>query len=448
MALRLTWPLLGAARAESGGSTPGHGGGSGPSQGAHGAWPEVVGKADAPLLASVVALVAFGVVMVYSASFVYARHAFDDSTHFLVRQAVFATLGIGLLVGLARVDYHLYRPLTYPLLAVAVALLLIVVIGLGHSAGGASRWISVGPIHIQPAEVAKLATIFWMSYSLSKKTGRIRSFSVGFLPHLLVAGFLMLLCLKQPDFGSAVMIGLLTFVLLFTAGARLGYILLAVFAAAPVAWLLIATSAYRMRRIQAFLAPFEHRYGSGYQIAESLMTFGSGGVSGVGLGDSRQKLLFLPEAHTDFISAIVGEELGFIGLTCLVLAFVFIVWRGLAVAFRAVDDYGRYLAIGITVFVGAQAFTNLAVAMGMLPTKGLVLPFISYGGSSLLINCAAVGVLLNISRARLAPAQGEGDEENESTRDRAKAARNGAGSERGSRGRSNRRRSASPGGES
>lgn len=425
MALRLTLPLFGHTEATLR------------------TLPEVEGKADAPLMAAVVALVAFGVVMVYSASFVYARHAFDDPTHFLVRQALFACVGMGLILGLARIDYHYYKPLTYPLLAVASLLLMVVVIGLGHAAGGASRWISVGPVHIQPSEVAKLGTIFWMAYSLSKKQSRIRSFSVGFLPHLLVAGFLMLLCLKQPDFGSAVMIGLLTFVLLFTAGARLGYILIAIFMAAPMAWLLIATSPYRMRRIQAFLEPFQHRYDIGYQIAESLMTFGAGGVTGVGLGDSRQKLLFLPEAHTDFISAIVGEELGFIGIICLVLIFAFVVWRGLRAAFRAVDEYGIYLAVGISVFVGAQAFTNLAVAMGMLPTKGLVLPFISYGGSSLLVNCAAVGVLLNISRPRT-PLPGA-HEEDEAISGRAKT--EGRGEGQAPRDRSNRRRSASPGGQ-
>jgi len=428
MALGIPWPLLSRA----------------PSRTPRPTLPEVTGKADAPLMAVVVALVAFGVVMVYSASFVYARNVFHEPAHFLIRQTAFATLGIALMVGLARVDYHRYRPLTYPLLGVAALLLMVVVLGLGHEAGGASRWISVGPVHIQPAELAKLAIIFWMAYSLSKKQDRIRSFSVGFLPHVLMAGFLMLLCLKQPDFGSAVMIGLLTFVLLFTAGARLGYILIAIFLATPVAWAVVALSPYRMRRIQAFLEPFEHRYDIGYQIAESLMTFGAGGVTGVGLGDSRQKLQFLPEAHTDFISAIIGEELGFIGVTCVVLAFAFVVWRGLRAAFRSVDDYGTYLAVGISVFVGAQAFTNLAVAMGMLPTKGLVLPFISYGGSSLLVNCAALGVLLNVSRPRLPLPQDEPEADHESGRAKTGRVESGAGQKL--RARANRRRSASPGG--
>ncbi len=363
-------------------------------------YPAVVGPADPVLTAVVVALVAFGVVMVFSASAVFASRTYDDPFRFLFRQTAFAVVGLVLMLGIARVDYHRYRPLTYVPLGGAVVLLLAVVLGFGRTAGGASRWIQLGPINIQPAEIAKLALILWLAYSLSKKRESIRSFQIGFLPHVLMAGILALLCLKQPDFGSAVMITLLTFVLLFTAGARLGYLLGAVLVALPIAYLLVVGNEYRMNRIRAFLAPFEHRHDVGYQVAESLMSFGAGGVTGVGLGDSRQKLFYLPEAHTDFISAIVGEELGFVGVAMLIAAFVLVVWRGLRAAAGAADDYGTYLAVGITMFLGLQSFTNLAVAMGLLPTKGLVLPFISYGGSSLLVNCAAVGILLNVSRAR------------------------------------------------
>ncbi len=362
--------------------------------------PVVLGPADAVLAALVVALVTFGVVMVYSASAVFAADRFGSGQYFLIRQASFAVVGLVTMIAVAKIDYHRYRPLAYPMLAVSVALLLVVALGFGATRGGAARWIMVGPILVQPAEITKLTLIFWLAYSLSKKRDRMRSFTIGFLPHAIVSCVLMVLCLEQPDFGSAVMIGLLTFVLLFAAGAKTGYLLGAVLAGAPLAYAAIATSAYRMRRIQAFLEPFEHRYDVGYQIAESLMSFGAGGPFGVGLGDSRQKLFFLPEAQTDFISAIIGEELGFVGICGLVLTFVFIVARGLRAAFRAADDYGTYLAVGITMFVGLQAFTNLAVAMGMVPTKGLVLPFVSYGGSSLLVNCAAVGVLLNVSRPR------------------------------------------------
>ncbi len=364
------------------------------------ALPKTTGPVDAVLVGVVVALVAFGVVMVYSASAVYANRMFEDGNHYLVRQAIFAAVGLPLMGIGASIDYHRLRVLTYPILAITVLLLLYVAIGFGRTAGGASRWISVGPFNVQPSEVAKVAIIFWLAYSLSKKRDRIRSFSVGFLPHVLMAGFLMLLCLKQPDFGSAVMIGLLTFVLLFTAGSRLGYLLGGLLAALPAAVLLIVTSEYRLRRVQAFLNPEADRMNTTYQIYESLVSFGSGGVFGVGLGDSRQKLFFLPEAHTDFIGAIIAEELGLLGILSLLVVYSVLIVRGLRAAFHAADDYGAYLAVGISMFVGLQAFTNLAVEMGLLPTKGLVLPFVSYGGSSLLVNCAAMGVLLNVSRPR------------------------------------------------
>lgn len=356
------------------------------------------GELDGWLLFVSIALIAFGVVMVYSASAVWADRYFHDGQHFLLRQSCYALVGVAVMVVLSRVPFSLYQRATYPVLGLSLLLLVVVAIGFGHRAGGASRWISVGPVHIQPAELSKFALILWLAYSLSRKGEQIRSFSVGFLPHILVSALLMLLCLGQPDFGSAVMIGLLTVLMLFTAGAKLGYILTIVVAATPLAWALVATSEYRLRRLRSFLEPFKHRYGAGYQVAESLISFGSGGVWGNGLGDSKQKLFFLPEAHTDFISAIVGEELGFVGVGMLVLAYGLLIWRGLRAAWRAKDEYATYLAVGITAFLGVQSMTNLAVAMGMLPTKGLVLPFVSYGGSSLLVNCASVGILLNASR--------------------------------------------------
>lgn len=364
--------------------------------------PKVIGGVDGVLFGTVIALVVFGVVMVYSASSVRAVRVFGDGHHYLIRQAVYAAIALPLLVALARFDYHRYRPLAKPLLALAVCLLLAVIVGFGRTAGGASRWIQVGPINIQPAEVTKVAMILWLADSLAKKVSRIRSFSVGFLPHVLMAGFLVALCMAQPDFGSSVILMLLTFVLLFTAGAKIGYMLAGAGVVLPIAYLLVRSSEYRWQRIIAFTDPLKYRMSGGYQIVESWMSFGGGGLWGVGLGDSRQKMLFLPEAHTDFIAAIVAEELGYVGFCCLVLAFTVVVVRGIRAALRAVDDYGTYLAIGITMFVGIQVVTNLAVVLGLLPTKGLTLPFLSSGGSSLLVNCAAVGILLNISRPRLA----------------------------------------------
>jgi cell division protein FtsW len=353
---------------------------------------------DVTLAATLVGLIAFGVVMVYSASAVYANNMFGSGSHFVIRQAVFAAVAFVVLIIFTRIDMTLLRRSTYPVLLIAVLMMIAVALGFGRSAGGAARWLALGPVNVQPAELAKLAMIMWLAHSLAKKAHRVRTFSIGFLPHVLVAGLLMLLCLAQPDFGSAVMIALLTFVVLFAAGAKAGYLLGCVLLAVPVGYAAIASSPYRMRRIMAFLEPFEHRQGAGYQITESLMSFGSGGWTGVGLGDGRQKLLFLPEAHTDFISAIVGEELGFIGVAFLCSAFAWLVFRGLRAAWRAQDEYAGYLAAGMTLFIGLQAFTNLAVAMGLLPTKGLALPFVSYGGSSLLVNAAAAGIILNTSR--------------------------------------------------
>ncbi len=360
----------------------------------------VVGPADPVLTAVVVGLVAFGVVMVYSASAVHAQVRLHDATFFLVRQAVYATLGLATMFVTAGIDYHRYRAFTYVIFGVAGVLLVAVAFGAGHAAGGATRWIQVGPVNIQPAEVAKVAVIFWLAYSLAKKRDRLTDFSVGFLPHVLFAGVFMLLCMFQPDFGSAVMIGTITFVLLFTAGTRLGYLLGTVALAIPVLVVAVIIEPYRLRRVMGYLGMGENVADATYQVDQSSFAFAQGGLGGVGLGDSRQKLLFLPEAHTDFISAIVGEELGLFGTFLLVFAFAMIVWRAMRSAVRAADDYGTYLATGIGTFVGLQAFTNLGVAMGLLPTKGLVLPFLSYGGSSLLVNCAAMGVLLNVSRPR------------------------------------------------
>ncbi len=375
------------------------------------------GTVDPVLAGTVLALISFGVVMVYSASAVYAHEHFGNGQHYLVRQGTFAALGLGAMAVASRVDYRWYIKWTYPVLAVAIGLAFLVVVGLGTRAGGATRWLTLGPIHVQPAEVMKLALILWLAYSLTKKREQMASFSVGILPHAMVAMLLMMLCLLQPDFGSAVMIGVLSISLLFAAGARTGYLLAGVSVLAVAAYGLIASSPYRMRRIQAFLDPFAHRFDVGYQVSESLLSFGAGGVTGVGLGDSRQKLFYLPEARNDFIGAIVGEELGFIGVLALVLAYLLMFWRGLRISFRAPDRYGAYLGFGLTLFVTVQAFTNLAVAMGMLPTKGLVLPFVSYGGSSLMVNCAALGVLLSISRySRLAESSKGGSNPVESRR--------------------------------
>jgi len=351
-----------------------------------------------PVLAAIaVALIGFGVVMVYSASAVQATVQHHDPQFFLKRQAAYAVFGLVALFGVSRFDYHRLYRLTYPLLVLTGVLLLACVIGFGHMGGGATRWLALGPIHIQPAEMAKLALVIWLAYSLAKKADQVRSFTVGFLPHLLVAGLFMLLCMKQPDFGSAIVLLLLTFTLLFVAGAKLGYLLGASILGAAFGVVAIRFSGYRYERYLAWLNMDQHRQDIAYQAFQSVISFGSGGTFGVGLGHGLQTL-YLPEAHTDFVAAIVGEELGFLGILLLSLAYLILVARGVRAALRAPDDYGSYLAFGIATMFGTQALVNLAVALAILPTKGLTLPFVSFGGSSLVVSAVAAGILLNISR--------------------------------------------------
>ncbi len=361
---------------------------------------EPVGPVDSILAAMTIGLLGFGVVMVFSASAIEATVVFDQPYRFLNRQATFALLGLGILWGVSRIDYHSYRRFTYVILALVTALMLASVSGLGHSGGGAARWLRLGPVHVQPSEMAKLALILWLAYSLAKKRSeQVKTFAVGMVPHFMMAGFLVLLCLSQPDFGGAVVLLFLTFTLLFVAGARIAYLALVGLAGSAVAAWLVRFEPYRWKRVLAWMHLSEHKSGLAYQPFQSVMSFGAGEFSGMGLGKGLQ-VLYLPEAHTDFVAAIIGEELGLIGIGALCLTYLVIVSRGVRVALAADDEYGSYVAFGISVLFGVQALINLAVAMSMLPTKGLTLPFVSYGGSSLLVNCAAMGVLLNVSRRR------------------------------------------------
>ncbi|HEY3820561.1 MAG TPA: putative lipid II flippase FtsW [Polyangiaceae bacterium] len=361
------------------------------------------GPVDPVLAAVVVALIGFGVVMVYSASAVQATVQYHDPQFFLKRQAAYALAALAALWVSSRVDYHRLYKLTYPLLALVGVLLLLCVIGFGHSGGGAARWLSIGPVHVQPAEMAKVALVIWLAYSLAKKADKIKTFTVGFLPHLIVAGVYMLLCLKQPDFGSAVVLLLLTFTMLFIAGAKVGYILGASILGAAFGAAAIRFKEYRYERYLAWLHMDEHRQDLAYQPFQSVMSFGSGGPTGLGIGRGLQTL-YLPEAHTDFVAAIIGEELGFLGVAALCGAYLLLVARGVRAALRAPDDFGSFLAFGLSTMFGVQALVNLAVALAVLPTKGLTLPFVSFGGSSLLMNAIAAGVLLNISRQSGEPA--------------------------------------------
>ena len=353
---------------------------------------------DPILLTAVLALVALGLVMVYSASAIMAADKLHDSFHFFRRQVVGALLGFGTMAFMIKLGYRRLARLAYPLLMLALlSLVLVLVPHVGTVVGGARRWIRLPGFSLQPAEFAKFAWVVYLAYSCAKKREKVATFSVGFLPHLMLAGVFVLLCMAQPDFGSSVCLLFLLFVILFAAGTKLSYLVGSLLVALPIGYHAVASSPYRLKRITAFMDPWAHRHDIGYQVAQSLMSVGSGGAWGMGLGESHQKLFFLPEAHTDFIFSIIGEELGLLGAGLTVLLYAIIVWRGTRAALRATETFGTYLALGLTCLIGFQAVVNMSVAMGLAPTKGLTLPFISYGSTSLLMMMASAGVLLSVS---------------------------------------------------
>jgi cell division protein FtsW len=356
-------------------------------------------RLDLPAFIAVLFLVGLGITMVSSASSTLAAQANHDVWFYAKRQASFAVVGIVALFVGATIPARLFRKLAYPFLGVAFLLLVLVLIpGIGRMAGGARRWIEVGPIGLQAGEVMKIALIVWLSRSLAEKVkdGRILRFSTGVLPHMLVPGFAVVLLLGEPDFGTSMLLLAVTFVLLFVAGARLGLLFAVMCAVVPLAIHQIASSEYRMKRVLAFLDPWTHRSDIGYQITESLMTFGSGGFFGAGLGESKQKLFFLPAAHTDFIFAVIGEELGFIGAVAVLLAFFVIGARAVHAANRRSQPYSSYLTLGLVSLLLVQMLFNVCVVLGLVPTKGITLPFVSYGGSSLVASMFLAGMLLRL----------------------------------------------------
>lgn len=344
-------------------------------------------------------LISVGIVMIYSSSGVYALQELGDQTYFLHRHLLF--LGIGLLVSFAVMafDYRDLRTAAKPLMLLAVVLLVLVLIpGIGKASFGARRWFKIGPFNFQPSEFTKLAVLVYMADFLARKQNRIKDFRDGFLPLIIVLCLLCALVVKQPDLGNALLIAVIILIMMFAAGARILHVGLLVLLSSPILFLLIARVPYRMRRIMAFINPWEDTQGVGFQLSQSQIALGSGGVFGVGLGKSAQKLFYLPAAHTDFIFSIIGEEMGLLGTLAVVILFAAFIWQGARIAKRAADPFGYYLAFGIVTMLGLQAVVNIGVSIGALPTKGLPLPFISYGGSALIFNLIAAALLLNISR--------------------------------------------------
>jgi cell division protein FtsW len=357
---------------------------------------------DGLLLGAVVALTAIGAVMVYSASAIQAQQSGrlgHDEFYYLKRQLVAAAVGMGLLVTALKLGPRRIATLAYPALALTFAALLLVPL-VGRTAGGAQRWIPLGPVAFQPAEAAKIALVLYLARSLARKQDKLRVLSIGLLPHLLVTLALVALCLWQSDMGTGVLLCLVLFAMLFAAGAPVGYLIGAVLLLLPVAWHLVKSKPYRYERVISFLDPARYRHGSGFQLWESLLGTAHGGWFGQGLGQGKGKLFYLPAAHTDFIAAVIAEEAGLVGILLLVSLYGLFVWRGYRAALNASEPFGCYAALGLTSLVGAQALVNLAVVFGLLPTKGLTLPFVSYGGSSLMTLLGASGILLSVSAER------------------------------------------------
>jgi cell division protein FtsW len=353
---------------------------------------------DLKLLFPVLFLVGIGIVMVYSASSTLAMKKYGSDVYFLKRQALFALIGAVAMVVGRHFPFRMLRALVYPLLILAAGLLLAVQIsGLGISAGGSTRWLSLGGFSFQPSEVARLAMIVFLAYSLSRKQEQLNDIYIGFLPHLLVLGVFTALILWQPDFGSVVILIVLTWLMLFIGGVPLRHLLSPMVLIVPLLVWLVWQEPYRLRRVLGFLDPWKYSSDIGYQLVHSFMAFGTGGLWGTGIGNGYQKLFYLPEPHTDFIFSVIGEELGLVGTLVILFFYGLILWRGLQIAANARDAFGSLVASGLTLAIALQVCVNMGVALGLLPTKGLTLPFLSYGGTSLLINMVSVGVLLNIS---------------------------------------------------
>ncbi len=356
------------------------------------------GRFDYVLLIVALALVGIGIVMVYSTSAILAGERFGDPYYFLKRQALYAGVGFFLMILMMFLPYRILNQLAYPIFGISVLLLIAVLVpGIGHRAGGAMRWLKIGGFTFQPSEFAKLGLIIFLAYFLTKKEEKIRSFSFGFLPTLLLSGLVIGLVIKEPDFGAALFLAVMVFILLFVSGARVIYIASALLLAVPVIYGLLMSAEYRYKRLIGFIRPWDDPTGTSFQIIQSFLSFGSGGLFGLGLGEGRQKLFFLPAPHTDFIFSIVGEELGLVGAMVVVILFFILAFRGIQIGISIPDKFGSYLALGITLMISIQAIINMGVVLGLLPTKGLTLPFVSYGGTSLIANFIGLGILLHLS---------------------------------------------------
>ena len=360
--------------------------------------PSVTGRA---LLAVTLSLVAFGLLSVYSASSYVAQVQGLEDSHYLFQQVSRAGVGLVILAVASVVNYRLYQGLAWPLLGLTVLLLIPMLLpgteAIAPRINGARRWLDIG-VTVQPSELAKISIVLWTAAVAVKKQDRLQSFRYGLLPFLLVVGLVCLLVLLEPHFSATVMIAAVAATVLFTAGARFGHFAMMGAAALPVLWMQVMGSGYRMARVTAFMNPDSTAAAGGYQLKQSLMAVGSGGIFGVGFGRSSLKMSYLPEPQNDFIFSIIAEEWGFVGAAVVILLFLAWALLGLRIARAAPDLYGRLVAVGITALVAFAAFGHIGVALGLLPTTGINLPFISAGGTNLILMLGMTGILLNVSK--------------------------------------------------
>lgn len=355
-------------------------------------------KPDRILFLVTLALVGFGIAMVFSSSAIVAKEKFGDPNYFSFKQIISATLGFAVMFVIMKLDYHTYRRPLIVFSSLAIVAALLVLVFFLATAANTHRWIQLPGFSVQPSELAKLALIFFLAYFLEKRNGKVNDVAFTLAPVAVILALFAGLIMLQPDLGTAVTLLAVSVVLLFVAGLDLRWIAASFIFAVPAFYLLVFRVEYRRERILAFLNPWEEPLGRGFQIIQSLISVGAGGLTGLGFMEGKQKLFYLPEAHTDFIFAVIGEELGMLGTCAILLLFTLFLWRGIRAAMRAPDLFGLYLALGITMMVCLQAFINMSVVLGLLPTKGIPLPFLSYGGSSFVVMLASVGILLNVSQ--------------------------------------------------
>jgi cell division protein FtsW len=356
-------------------------------------------RPDLWLLIAAAGLTGLGIVMVFNASYFFAQDRYGDPLIFFRKQLFALGCGAALLLIVSHLRLEWFERIAYPaFILIMVALALVFVPGIGLTRGGARRWIGIGPFSFQPSEFAKIIVVLYLARSIARKRERMREFFTGVVPHLVVVGLCALLVVVQPDFGTAAILVLVLVLMLYGGGARPAHLMGLALTTLPVVGFALVRAPYRWRRILAFVDPWRYSQDIAFQLVQSLISFGSGGLTGIGLGGSKQKMFFLPEAHTDFIFALIGEELGLFGALAVLALFAVIGIRGFRIALRHPDPFASMLALGITLVILLEAVVNVGVVLGLLPTKGLALPFLSYGGSALIGTLVQIGILASLSR--------------------------------------------------